>query len=116
MTPSRCLPRIPPCAAPPCRAYQLWPRLAPSSVELDPAAAPAGGTPPNEIVWVKYYGVGGLSDGEALINDRASGLSPDYSVSWRPPPRAVDAPIPVWAVVQDNRGGVSVARWDLVVE
>jgi hypothetical protein len=116
MAPSRCLPTIPPCAAPPCRAYQLWPRLAPSSIEPDPAAAPPGGTPPSEIVWVKYYGVGGLSDGEALINDRASGLNLDYSVSWRPPPRAIDAPVPVWAVVQDNRGGVSVARWDLVVE
>ncbi len=115
MTPRRCLPSIPRCAAPPCRAYQLWPRLDSSSIEPDPAAAPPGGTPPNEIVWVKYYGVGGLSDGEKLINDRASGLSSDYSVSWRPPPRGLDAPVPVWAVVQDNRGGVSVARWDIVV-
>lgn len=112
---SRCMPSVQRCVAPPCPSYELWPLLAAGSVEPDLAAAPPGGRPPSEVIWVKYYGLGGLSEGQALINDRASGLSPSYSTRWTPPPFASAAPLPVWAVVQDNRGGASVARWDFVV-
>ncbi len=113
--PRRCLPSVPSCVAAPCAAYDLWPRLSPDSVEQDPAAAPPGGEPPDEIVWVKYYSLGGVRDAEALIHDRASGFNPSYAARWVAPGRPSPAPVPVWAVVQDNRGGVSVARWDFVV-
>ena len=113
--PQRCLPLVPRCTAPPCASHELLPELSPTSVEQDPSAAPPGGTPPREILWVRYFGFGGFSRGQALINDRATGGNPDYALRWTPPPLAVDSPLPVWAVVQDNRGGTAIARWDFVV-
>ena len=111
----RCLPLVQRCTMPPCANHLLLPELSPSSVEDDPSAAPPGSTPPREILWVRYFGFGGFSRSEALINDRASGLNPDYALRWTPPPLAFDSPLPVWAVVQDNRGGTAIARWDFVV-
>jgi len=113
--PLRCLPLVPTCAAPPCASHELLPQLGATSVESDPSAAPPGGVAPQEIVWVRYFGFGRFSRDQALINDRASGLNPDYALRWTAPPIAVDSPLPVWAVVQDNRGGSAVARWDFVV-
>jgi hypothetical protein len=111
----RCLPVVGACAAPPCQSHELLPELAPESVELDPAAAPPGGAAPQEILWVRYFGYGGFSRTQALINDRATGLNPDYGLRWAPPRIALETALPVWAVVQDNRGGTSVARWDFLV-
>ncbi|MEY2936359.1 MAG: hypothetical protein RL033_7108 [Pseudomonadota bacterium] len=113
--PLRCLPRVAPCNSLPCARHELLPQLAESSVELDPAATPPGGAAPDEVVWVKYFGFGGFERDEALINDRASGFNPDYALSWSAPPLALETPLPVWAVVQDNRGGTSIARWDFLV-
>jgi hypothetical protein len=113
--PQRCLPLVPRCTAPPCASHELLPELSPASVEEDPSAAPPGGVPPREIVWVRYFGFGGFSRAQALINDRATGLNPDYALRWTAPPLAVDSPLPVWAVVQDNRGGTAIARWDFLV-
>jgi hypothetical protein len=113
--PQRCLPVVPACAAPPCASHQLLPALSASSVEADPSGAAAGAPAPDEIIWVRYFGYGGFNREQALINDRATGLNPDYALSWTAPPVAIDTPIPVWAVVQDNRGGTVVARWDFLV-
>jgi len=113
--PQRCLPVVTACPAPPCDSHELALQLTPSSVEKDPAATPPGGVAPDEILWVKYFGYGGFSREEALINDRATGLNPDYALHWTPPSVAIDSPVPVWAIVQDNRGGTAVARWDFVV-
>ena len=113
--PQRCLPVVPACPAPPCARHQLLPELSAASVEPDPTGAPPGAAAPDEIVWVRYFGFGGFDREQALINDRATGLNPDYALSWSPPPVAVEAPIPVWAIVQDNRGGTAVARWDFLV-
>lgn len=113
--PRRCLPVVPACTAPPCDTHELWPRLSPSSVEVDPSGAPPGSASPDEIMWVKYFGFGGFSRTEALINDRATGFNPDYALTWAAPPIVLESPVPVWAVVQDNRGGTAVARWDFIV-
>lgn len=113
--PRRCLPVVTACMAPPCDTHELWPRLSPSSVEADPTAAPPGSSPPDEILWVKYFGFGGFSRTEVLINDRATGFNPDYALRWAPPPIIRESPVPIWAVVQDNRGGTAVARWDFLV-
>jgi hypothetical protein len=113
--PRRCLPVVPPCTAPPCDTYELWPGASPASVEADPTAAAPGSAPPDEILWVKYFGFGGFSRTEALINDRATGFNPDYSLRWAPPAFALQSPLPIWAVVQDNRGGTAMARWDFLV-
>lgn len=113
--PRRCLPVVRACPAPPCVSHQLLPELSASSVEADPSGAPPGAAAPDEIVWVRYFGYGGFSREQALINDRATGLNPDYALSWSAPPVAIDSPLPVWAVVQDNRGGTAVARWDFLV-
>jgi len=114
-TPQRCLPLVTSCTTPPCASHELSAALAPSSVEKDPAATPPGGVAPDEILWVKYFGYGGFSRAEALVNDRETGLNPDYALRWTPPSVAIESPLPVWAIVQDNRGGAAVARWDFVV-
>ncbi len=111
----RCLPRLPPCTGFPCASLELRPELAAGSIELDVTAAAPGRAVPEEIVWVKYFGFGVFDHSEVLINDRASGFNPDYALRWSPPAVAVDSPLPVWAVVQDNRGGTSIARWDILV-
>ena len=113
--PQRCLPVVPTCPAPPCPGHLLLPELSAASVEPDPSGAPPGAAPPEEILWVRYFGFGGFNRDEALINDRATGLNPDYALSWTAPPVAIDTPLPVWAIVQDNRGGTAVARWDFLV-
>lgn len=111
----RCLPRVSPCTGLPCAAHELLPRLSERSIEVDAAAAAPGRAAPDEIVWVKYFGYGGFGRTEVLINDRASGFNPDYGSSWSPPALSVEVPLPLWAVVQDNRGGTSIARWDILV-
>jgi hypothetical protein len=113
--PLRCLPLVTSCTPPPCESHELSLALAPSSVEKDPAATPPGGVAPDEILWVKYFGYGGFSREEALVNDRETGLNPDYALRWTPPSVAIENPVPIWAIVQDNRGGTAMARWDFVV-
>lgn len=115
LAPLRCLPRVAPCLGLPCAPLELMPRLDQSSIEVDVAAAAPGLAAPDEIVWVKYFGFGGFDRTEVLINDRGSGFNADYALHWRPPALVVDTPLPVWAVVQDNRGGTSIARWDILV-
>ncbi|HEU4576857.1 MAG TPA: hypothetical protein VFS67_01285 [Polyangiaceae bacterium] len=115
LAPQRCLPVVSACSAPPCASHQLSPELSPTSVEPDPTGAAPGAPAPDEIVWVRYFGFGGFNREQALINDRATGLNPDYALSWSAPPVSVEAPVPVWAIVQDNRGGTAVARWDFLV-
>jgi hypothetical protein len=111
----RCLPKVSPCLGLPCAQHELLPRIAERSVEMDAAAAAPGRTAPDEILWVKYFGFGGFDRTEVLVNDRASGFNANYALRWRPPAIAAETPLPVWAVVQDNRGGTSIARWDILV-
>lgn len=111
----RCLPQVSPCPGLPCAQHELLPRIAESSVEVDAAAAAPGRSAPDEVLWVKYFGFGGFDRNEVLVNDRASGFNADYALRWRPPAVAAQTPLPVWAVVQDNRGGTSIARWDILV-
>lgn len=111
----RCLPRFAPCTGLPCAAHELLPLVSQSSVEVDVAATAPGRAAPDEILWVKYFGFGGFDRTEVLINDRGSGFNADYALSWRPPALGVPTPLPVWAVVQDNRGGTSIVRWDILV-
>jgi hypothetical protein len=113
--PLRCLPRVSPCLGLPCAQHELLPQLAERSIEPDPAAAVPGAAAPDEIVWVRYFGFGGFDRTEVLINDRATGFNADHALHWRPPSLSVESPLPVWAVVQDNRGGTSIARWDILV-
>jgi hypothetical protein len=82
---------------------------------LDPAGQLEGQPPTEEILWVKYFGIGGLGRSEALVNDRRNGFNEEYAAGWFPPNVASPAPLPVWGVVQDNRGGARVVRWDIVV-
>ena len=111
----RCVPAVQRCTAPPCQRYELLPTLDTAQFESDPSSAAPRAEPPPELVWVKYYALGPIADNEALIQDRTSGFHPDYAASWTPPGITFDPPLPIWAVVQDNRGGVALTRWDFVV-
>jgi hypothetical protein len=111
----QCLPTVPKCSAIPCPRYRLFAELDATSVERDPSGTRLGLPPPAEILWVNYFGYGGLDRDEVLVNDRSSGFNPDYAVTWTSPPIVPDRPLPTWAVIQDNRGGTAIARWDFVV-
>ncbi len=111
----RCLPSVPRCRGPECEAYELLAEVLPESVEKDTAVTLVEGAAPDEVIWVKYYAIAGLGRTEALINERATGFNENYATRWRPPPVATETPFPVWAVIQDNRGASTVARWDFVV-
>jgi hypothetical protein len=113
--PKRCLPSVPRCRGPECEDYELLAELSPESVEKDTAVTLVESAAPDEVIWVKYYAIFGLSRTEALINERATGFNEDYATRWRPPPVRTETPFPVWAVIQDNRGASTVVRWDFVV-
>jgi hypothetical protein len=77
-----------------------------SSQEPDPATLDANGNPLKEQIWVDYYVTGGSVSAQAVIlYDASIGALP-------PTPTRLTAPnapaeLILWAIVRDNRGGVS---------
>jgi hypothetical protein len=76
-----------------------------SSWELDPADLNASGVPLHEEVWVDYFLTAGTVGDSALLYDAAAGKLADPAVQLTAP-TAAGAQV-LWAVVHDNRGGVS---------
>ena len=76
--------------------------------EIDPDARDEQGNVLREVLWVDYYAEGGNFDGaRQLISDPIRGYTADFSSAWTPPAEAGE--VRLWAVVHDNRGGISVA-------
>jgi len=76
------------------------------SQEPDPADRDATGKALKEEVWVAYYvTAGSVSGGTALLYDAHLGKMPSTSIKLQPPATAGEETL--WAVVHDNRGGVS---------
>jgi hypothetical protein len=68
-----------------------------------------------EAVWVNHFTDAGSFQGSTtLVSDPTKGYQTDHATDWTPPPEP--ALVTLWAVVHDNRGGVSVTRGFIRVE
>lgn len=111
---SACVPVVPACSGD-CSSLSFAPLVDANVGELDPTSVAIGAPPDRELVWVKYYAVGALDRTEALIADRAGNLRTRFAAEWTPPARGGRV-VPLWAVVQDSRGGTTPTRIDVKVE
>jgi hypothetical protein len=103
---------LPTCAADgdsSCTAYSVKPTLVQTdNQELDSVSAKLVGRDVTEQMWINYYTDGGsFKSPVRLLNDATSGWNDSYDTDFYAP-KAV-GPSRIWAVVHDNRGGVSWA-------
>jgi len=92
-----------------CEANHLRPLVDRASAERDLVALDTFGTDIGESLWVSYFTDQGSFNGELrLINDATTGWIEDYKTDYYAPKEP--GPVALWAVVRDNRGGVSFAR------
>ncbi len=79
----------------------------PSSQEVDPGTLDANGNPLKEEIWVDYYATGGnlLGSGAVILYDPTLGALQSSPTKLTAPP--APAELTLWAIVHDNRGGVS---------
>jgi hypothetical protein len=87
----------------------------PNSVGDDPVISSLQEAPVSEQMWVNYYtDRGAFSQDLALVNDGLAGFNAHPKTEFLAPEETGVSR--VWAVVHDNRGGVSWARFDVCVE
>lgn len=97
-----------------CPEIAIEPIVDPSTVETDPIASAAKETTTYEQVWIDYFSSRGRVGGEIRLYSGAdTGPRDDYASRLFAP--AEPGPLFVWAVVKDNRGGVSWVRVRLEV-
>jgi hypothetical protein len=93
-----------------CPTYTFDIKVPDASWQVDPQDLGPSGQPLHEQVWVDYYWTAGnFSDDSRLIYDPTVGYVGGTAVSLTSPASATSATF--WAVVHDNRGGVT---WDVV--
>lgn len=96
-------------------SLEIRPEIYRSSIEDDEIAKVAYGSDYEEQMWINYYSTrGSLLSDVRLLNDATTGLNEDFETLFFPP--AEPGPVTLWAVVHDNRGGVSWARGTLWVQ
>ena len=82
--------------------------------ELD-GSSNAAGTPQREVLWVDYFtDAGSFSDDRKVVSRADTGLVADNGVKWTPP--STPGAVHFWAVLHDSRGGISVARRQIIVQ
>lgn len=90
-----------------CPTRSVDVRVPDASHELDPSYLDPAGNARREAVWVDYYATAGkLKSDVRVLFDPAAGRASSAD-DFEAPPAAGDATL--WAVVHDNRGGVSWA-------
>lgn len=116
-TSGQCLLVVPACpddGADTCPSIAVQPRVERSSVERAVSASVAAEQAPPENLWVAYFSQRGRLDADArFIHDGDVGWIDDHATSWRAPRTPGEARL--WAVVRDNRGGVSWVFQDVLV-
>jgi hypothetical protein len=116
---STCIPIVPKCTASDagdCPEYSVAIDVPTSSAEpATLARVPADEAKP-ESVWVTYYAdAGSFKKDSYLINDTNSGWTGDFNGVWRAN-AASGTQTRIWAVVRDNRNGVSWRYQDVWVQ
>lgn len=108
-----------------CDEIAIRPLLDPSIAEADPLSS-IGGNDYEEQMWVNYHvDRGSVASVVRLVNDSVKGWNDEYDTDlFAPEFSAVDAlgdegerlaPLYLWAVVRDNRGGASWVRQTVYV-
>lgn len=115
---STCLPVVSSCTAgssDDCPEYTFRPLVDQSSVERAVTASVPDDQAPPENVWVTYYSNAGdwAADG-IVINDPSQGFRDDFDGKWRVH-QVASGQVRLWAVVRDNREGVSWIWQDVLV-
>ncbi len=110
-------PCIDPCSDdgdPACPAYDITAVVDPASAELDEVSKIAYDRSVTEQLWVDYYvDRGGLKSPVKLVSDAQKGFNDDYSTEFYAPKKS--GTLSIWAVVHDNRGGMSWVRTEVGV-
>ena len=110
-----CVPACPEDGEPECQKYQVMPVVSMDSVEPDEVSAATYDADFMEQIWINYYvDHGSISPSAKLVNDATKGWNPEQQGDFRAPKDP--GPAAVWAVVHDNRGGVSFTRFTISVQ
>jgi len=108
----RCAPLVSACQGKKCPTYQVLPHVDPASFEMF--------TGQNEILWASYYTTLGSFDSDTrLVDDRVSGPTTDIGSGWQAPGpdgSGTRRTSTIWVTLNDQRGGVTWASFDVVVE
>jgi hypothetical protein len=100
-----------------CQATPFKPIVDTSSagIEIDAISAQTRGENLTEQMWINYYVErGGVKSDVRLLNDAVKGAETDYGTEFYAPKDP--GPNSIWAVVHDNRGGMSWIRVPIVVQ
>jgi hypothetical protein len=90
-----------------CEANKIRPLIDQSlPAEIDAISRDVYARPYQEQMWINYYATRGAVKSDArLLNDATQGWNPDYGTEFYAP--KTPGPVQVWAVVHDNRGGMT---------
>lgn len=111
-----CLRVVAPCTPGACAALEVRPQVDPASSEPDPLQSAVAGEARNEVVFVDYLTSAGAVRGGAtnVVIDPTRGPREGFGASWTPPDVAVGE-ARIWALVRDNRSGLTWWSVDVVV-
>jgi hypothetical protein len=115
-----CLPIVSYCpprsASGSCATYAIAPIVDPSSAEPDPLASMLSGSPRNEVIYVEYLASAGrvAAGSTNIVIDPVNGPQTGWEGTWTPPDHATGE-TRIWALVHDDRGGLSWWWQDVVV-
>ncbi len=112
-----CLPVVSPCTArrrSDCETHVFSPNVELASAEPDALATLRAKAPRTEVVYVQYYvSLGTLGEDSRLIVDAVYGPKESWETNWTAPGTPGESRI--WAVVRDNREGLTWVWQDVVV-
>lgn len=98
-----------------CPEHEISLTIDPNTFELDQVANEAHGTGYGEQMWIDYYSTRGkFKSPTKLLNDATTGYNNEHFTEFYAP--SAPGLVRLWAVVHDNRGGVSWAGTTLKVE
>jgi hypothetical protein len=114
-----CLPVVPKCTerdTTKCPKYSFMPTVDMSSIETDAITLAVDHKTEVERIYVNYYSyLGSVADGSKSIEAPNLGWNADYGTTWSAPDRGGQE-ARVFAVVRNNRGGVSWWTKDVYVQ
>lgn len=98
-----------------CPDHSIKPIIDPASAEVDQVSVDAYDEAFEEQMWVRYYVTGGgVKSDVRLLNDAKKGWNEDFGTQFRAP--KATGTVHLWAVVHDNRGGVSWVRQEILIQ
>jgi len=109
---STCAPLVSACKGKKCPSYPVLPHVSSASFQTF--------TGENEIMWASFYTtLGSFDDDTRLLDDRVNGPTRDPGTGWlAPEPEAsgMRRTSTIWVTVNDQRGGVTWASFEVVAQ